>query len=154
MLPAVVPRASLAVTTSVPALIVVDPLYVFANDNVQVPFPDLVNAEVPEVAGAEYAAVDNVPFPVPVKVKVGDVDADGVIPPVKVNVPEPEASIDPPDDPNVILRLDESPEPVYFNVPPLIVILPEAAAPKLLLEPPFAIVPTLIVPALIVVTPV
>ena len=69
-------------------------------------------------------------------------------------MPEPEASIDPPDDPNVILRLDESPEPVYCNVPPLIVILPEAAAPKLLLEPPFAIVATLIVPALIVVTPV
>ena len=33
-------------------------------------------------------------------------------------------------------------------------MLPEAAAPKLLLEPPFAIVATLIVPALIVVTPV
>ena len=60
----------------------------------------------------------------------------------------------PPDDPNVMLRLEELPEPVYFNIPPLITILPEAAAPKLLELPPFAIVEMLNVPALIVVVPV
>ena len=71
------------------------------------PFPDLVNAEVPEVVGAVYAAVDIVPLPLPVKVKVGEVADVGVIPPVSVNAPEPEASIVPPDDPKTIIRLDE-----------------------------------------------
>ena len=54
-----------------------------------------------------YAAVDIVPLPLPVKVKVGEVADVGVIPPVSVNVPEPEASIVPPDDPKTIIRLDE-----------------------------------------------
>ena len=51
---------------------------------------------------------------------------------------------------------DVAVEPVYCKVPPsktkLVAVL--VAAPKLPAAPPFPIVPTLIVPVLIVVTPV
>ena len=124
--------------------------------SVQMPAPDLVNAEVPE-AGLPKTGV-NVPFADPVNVRVGDVAAVVASEPALPNVsaPVPDESMVAPLAPTVNNRSVVTAPPVYLNVPPLITKLVAALldAPILLLEPPLASVLTDKVPAEIVVIPV
>ena len=124
--------------------------------SVHVPVPDLVKADVPDVAGLPKIGV-KVPFAEPVRVKVGEVAA--VVPNVpelpKVNAPVPDESIVAPFAPTVNKRSVVTAAPVYLSVPPLMTKFVAALldAPILLLDPPLASVPTDKVPAEIVLVP-
>ena len=125
--------------------------------SVQVPAPDLVMADAPEVAGLPKIGV-RVPFAEPVKVKVGDeaavVPSEPAFP--KVSAPVPDESIVAPLVPIVNKRSVVTAAPVYLSVPPLMTKFVAALldAPMLLLDPPLASVPTDKVPPEIVVIPV
>ena len=125
--------------------------------SVQIPSPDLVNTEAPEVAGLPKTGV-NVPFADPVNVRVGDVAAVVASEPALPNVsaPVPDESMVAPFAPTVNNRFVVTAPPVYLNVPPLITKLVATLldAPILLLELPLASVLTDKVPAEIVVIPV
>ena len=83
-------------------------------DKVQLPEPDLLKLEVPEVAGLAKIGV-SVAAPAPVKVKVGElVSVVAIVPALlKVNAPLPEASIVPPLLPMVNNRSVDTTAPVY-----------------------------------------
>ena len=112
-----------------PAEIVVAPVYRFTPDSVSVPVPSLVSP--PVVAVLAPASVRLV---APTVTSIED-----VVPGLKVK-----------------LRSVEAVAPVYCNVPPPSTKFAAAlvAAPRFPTTPPFPIVATLNVPALIVVAPV
>ena len=91
------------------------------------------------------------PVPVPVITRL----YVPLTPPVKVRVPDPEASIVAPEPVSVIARLVLWPVPVYFKTPvaPILISGVVAPVPRELLLPELATVLTLSVPALIVTAP-
>ena len=114
------PNAAALPTFRVPAEIVEPPVKVLAPESVQIPVPDLVMADAPEVVGLPKTGV-KAPSAEPVKVKVGDVAA--VVPSeptlLKVSAPAPEESIVAPFAPTVNKRFTLTAAPVYLSVPPL-----------------------------------
>jgi hypothetical protein len=108
---------------------VVVPLYWLLPDNVSVPAPTLVNEPFVEALDPEI-----VRFELPL-----DISIDDVVPVLSVKA-----------------RSVDAVDPVYFSVPPPSTRFDAllSAAPRLPATPPFPIVPTLSVPAFIVVTPV
>ena len=126
-LPEVLPPLPIVPTLNVPALIVTTPVCKFVPVKINIPEPVLVR--FPVVAAAD-------PLTVKVLVVISKVP---VVPAVIVKFLSVEAV-----------------EPVYCKVPPPNTKLDAelVACPKFPATPPFPIVPTLNVPALIVVTPV
>ena len=124
---AVVPKALEFPSCKIPALTVVKPLYKFVPDHTNVPAPDLVMAPVVDVLA-----------PLHVKVLAAILMVD-VVALVKMK-----------------LRSVVAVAPVYSKVPPPNTKLDDEllAAPKLPDTPPFSMVATLNVPALMVVAPV